>query len=315
MIWTDSHQAALLALIQQRNERDVLQKQLQLLQTDLQQRQAQQSTLYETLLKEEGDVDRLQRFSWAKLYYDLLNRREAQLTKEQAEAEAALSQYESVCEYVTDLKGCINELTQKLEPFAHLETGYDKLIEQKTGFLLVQQGAVYEQYKGHLLALEQADKHVQEMREAHSAGLKALEEVLQLRKLLDEALSWGNWDMWAGSVMSSMVKHQKLDAVRQQSRWVNLALQRFQAEYADVHRTMEADWQFDDNLTRFVDIFFDNFLTDWSVQRRIEQANQDARTLEQRLVVVIKQIKADVEQAVVEAQERNSELRQFLEQV
>lgn len=314
MIWTANHQAALLALIQQRNERDVLQKQLQLLQADLQQRKAQQDTLYEALLKEESDVDRLQRFSWAKLYYDLLNRREAQLTKEQAEAEAALSRYESVREYVTDLEGCINELTQKLEPFTHLQTGYDKLIEQKTGFLLVQQGAVYEQYKGHLLALEQADKHVQEMREAHSAGLKALEEVLQLRKLLDEALNWGNWDMWAGSVMSSMMKHQKLDAVRQQSRWVNLALQRFQAEYADVHRTMEADWQFDDNLTRFVDIFFDNFLTDWSVQRRIEQANQDAQMLEERLVVVIKQIKADVEQAVVQAQQRNSELRRYLEQ-
>lgn len=77
---------------------------------------------------------------------------------------------------------------------------------------------------------------------------------------------------------------------------------------------MDADWQFDHGLTRFADIFFDNIFTDWSVQNRIGQAQQDARLLENKLVFAIGKLKTEIEKTVIDNQDRATELRSFLEQ-
>jgi len=313
MTWTSNQQTQLLALIRQRSERDVLRNQLKNNEDDLEKGLADKQVLYDQLLEEEQDVDRLERLSWATLYYNLLNQREEKLTKEQAEAEAALSRYETVKEYVADLQTRKDELLEKLATYAHVDTDYDVLIQQKTGTFLVQQGTVNEQYKSHISALSAADKHLHELNEAHTACLKALNEIMHLVVLLDEARSLGNWDMFTKSVIFSMQKYQKLDQVKHQSYRVSWHLKQFNAEFADVHQTMDADWQFDDTLTQFADIFFDNFLVDWSVQRRIERIHHEARMLEMKLVHTLKILKTEVEQAVNKNQNQATELRNFLE--
>jgi hypothetical protein len=313
MNWTTAQQGQLVAAIQRRNERDVWQQQLNTARNTLKEQLEQQQTLYDQLLKEEKDVDRLERLSWAKLYYDLLNQRDEQLAKERLEAEAALSRYEQVKEQTTQLQQRVHELEQKQVIFTDIDVAYDKLIEQKTGALLVQSGPVYAQYREHVDALAVADKQLQELKEAHQAGLTVLDQVLHLVKLLDEAHSWGNWDMMTSSTVLSWMKYQKLDEVKQQSRAVGGYLRLFQNELADVHQTMHADWQFTDDMTRFFDIFFDNFLIDWSVQRRIGKARHEAHMLEERLVFALKQLKQQLDNTVDSAQKANVELRQFLE--
>lgn len=314
MTWTSDQQTNLLALIRQRSERDVLSNQLKRTEADLNQQQIQQQHLYNQLLQEEQDVDRLERLSWATLYYNLLNRREEQLTKEQAEAEAALSHYETVKEYVADLQARKDELLAKLDVYAHADTNYDVLIQQKTGMLLQWQGAVNERYKSHVSSLSVADKQLRELEEAHNAGLKALNEVMQLVHFAGEALSLGNWDMFTKSVVFSMQKYQKLDQVKHQSYRVSWHLQQFKSEFADLNQTTDANWKFDDGITQFVDIFFDNFFIDWSVQRRIERLGHDASMLEMKLVHILKILKKELEHAITENQNRGNELRLFLEQ-
>jgi hypothetical protein len=313
MTWTSDQQSELLTIVSQRNERDVLRRQLDALNQELDQQLANQQALYDVLLEEEKDVDQLQRLSWAKLYYDLLSRREDQLTKEQAEAAAALSRYDDVKAVTTGLQMQVADIRQKLEAYVHVDTEYDARIEQKTGALLANQGSAYEQYKRHLEALTTADKQLQEVKEAHGAGLKASQEVVRLGKIIDEAKSWGTWDMLGGSSLTSIIKYQKLDEVREQSRQVSMALQRFRAEFADIHQTMEVDWQLDNNLARFTDIFFDNIFTDWSVQQQINRVRDDAFRLEERLATATQKLKEEVEQAMNTAQKRNEELRHFLE--
>lgn len=313
MTWTQHQQDQLLTLIRQRNERDVLQKQLTRTQAELDEQLIQQQMLYDELLKEETDVDRLERFSWAKLYYDLLNRREEQLTKERVEAEAALSRYELIKEQTADLQKQLETLTHKLTPFVGVDATYDALIDQKTGFLLIQSGPTQDQYKGHVEALTVADKQLREVKEAHKAGLMALDQVLQLLELIDDAHSWGNWDIMSRSAVVSAAKYQRLNDVREQSRIVNGYLRQFQSELADVQQDMKLDGPIADDLTRFVDIFFDNFLTDWSVQRRIERLHHETRLLEQRVVFALRLLRQQVEAAVVEAQTRHDKLRRFLE--
>ncbi len=314
MTWTSDQQTKLLALIRQRSERDVLRNQLKHTEADLNQQQIQQQQLYDQLLQEEQDVDRLERLSWATLYYNLLNRREEQLTKEQAEAEVVLSRYEETKAYGTDLQSRKTELLEKLAVYAHVDNDYDALIQQKTGTLLVQQGDLNEQYKARISALTLTDKHLRELEEAHTAGLKALNEVIQLVQFVGEARSLGNWDMFTKSVVFSMQKYQKLDQVKHQSYRVSWHLKQFKSEFADLNQTTDANWEFDDGLTQFVDIFFDNFFTDWSVQRRIERLEHEASMLEMKLVHSLKMLKKELEQAITANQNRGNELRLFLEQ-
>ncbi len=313
MNWTTDQQDQLLALIHRRNERDILQKQRSAAQAELKALLPQQETLYEELLREELDVDRLERFSWASFYYNLLSRRDEQLTKEKLEAEAALSRYELMKEQTEHLQQHVDELSQKLASFAEVDTAYDALIQQKTGVLLAQSGLVHEQYKAHVDAVVKADKQLQEMEEAFKAGREAHRQVIELKKLIRNAQTLGAWDMASGSALVSVAKYQRLDSVREQSKWVGLSLKQFRSELADVHQSLDINWQFDNTLNRFIDIFFDNIFTDWSVQKRIGQVQDDANMLDVQVVSVLSSVDKALTESLAQAKARNAELRAFLE--
>lgn len=205
MNWTSDQQAQLLALIHQRSERAVLDQQLKHTEAELVKQEVVQQQGYAHLLKEEQDVDRLERLSWAKVYYDLLNRREAQLTKEQAEAEAALVRYDAMRAQVADLLARKTQLQDQLRGYETLDATYDALIQQKTGALLVENDTKSGQYRAHIDALSALDKHLHELKEAHQAGLSALNEVQRLGNLIGEAQSWGTWDLIGGSTLTSIM--------------------------------------------------------------------------------------------------------------
>lgn len=313
MNWTPIQQQALLNVIQRRNERDIIRRQLAQTTSELSSLQQQRNTLHDQWQQEQYDVDRLNRLSWVSVFYTLLNRKEQQLSQEEAEAQQARLQYDAITDTLTTLQQQHDSQQTRLTSFSHVDTDYEQLTSTKRLVLNTGQRVGYEPYQNQLAVLTNSTLLMQELEEAHQAGLKALDEVTHLTKLLSQARTLGTWDLLGGSVLSSAMKYNKLDAVRDQSYRVTRQLQQFRAEYADLNRTFMADWQFDNGATRFVDIFFDNIFTDASVQSRISHAHETAQALENELITAIGTLKSETEQAVERARQEAEKLQLLLE--
>ncbi|MGV3722089.1 MAG: hypothetical protein ACO1SX_14355, partial [Actinomycetota bacterium] len=117
---------------------------------------------------------------------------------------------------------------------------------------------------------------VSELEEARAAGDAAMRAVSRVTNALKGAEGWGQWDLWGGDLISSSIKHNHLDTAKTQAATAGSQIARFQRELADTGirlrpiSTMEVsgpDW--------FMDVFLDNFFTDYSIQRKIRQSNDE----------------------------------------
>ena len=313
MTWTPEQQQDLLRIIQRRNERDRLRQQQTQTSIELEKLRQQQANLRSQWENEQADVDRLNRLSWASVYYSLLDQKEKQISQEEAEARQAQLRYDAVTAALTNIQQQLESQQIRLTDYESIDADYKQLTATKRVLLTNSLSNAYQPYKQQLASLTASNLLMQELEEAHAAGLRALDEVIPLNRLLNQARNLGTWDMLGGSTLSSVMKYNKLDAVREQSYRVTHTLQQFRAEYADLNRSFMADWQFDQGATRFVDIFFDNIFTDAAVQSRIRQAHETAQTLEYGLVSAIETLKNQMDQAVEQNRWEADKLQLLLE--
>ncbi|WP_377641668.1 hypothetical protein [Oryzobacter terrae] len=116
-----------------------------------------------------------------------------------------------------------------------------------------------------------------EVDEALGAGRAALSQLEAARSELGSADSWSAYDTWfGGGMVSSMVKHDRIDAAAGRIASAQRALADFSRELADVgpaHR-ISADLGITP-MTRTLDVWFDNIFTDLSVRSRIKESSAD----------------------------------------
>ena len=110
--------------------------------------------------------------------------------------------------------------------------------------------------------------------EALAAGRFALDRLNEARMELGSADSWSAWDTWGGGdIISSMMKHRRLDQATDRLRDASAALEVFSRELGDVHADLPGlTAPMVDGLSRGLDIWFDNFFTDLMVRDRIKNA-------------------------------------------
>lgn len=111
-----------------------------------------------------------------------------------------------------------------------------------------------------------------EKREAIEAGNRALQSLRRAQSDLNSAKNWGLWDMFGGGIVSTMLKHNKMDQAKRNMEQAKYDLRRFSKELDDVNMSFHLNIETGDFLS-FADWFFDGFLVDWMVQDRINQAS------------------------------------------
>ncbi|MBQ8087978.1 MAG: hypothetical protein IJ074_07245 [Clostridia bacterium] len=106
-----------------------------------------------------------------------------------------------------------------------------------------------------------------EIMEAVEAGVRALNSLREAQSKLDSARNWGIFDMLGGGMISSAIKHSKLDDARRCMEKAQWELQSFGRELQDVALpSVEID-----GFLTFADFFLDGFLADFMVQRHINE--------------------------------------------
>jgi len=113
-----------------------------------------------------------------------------------------------------------------------------------------------------------------EIEEARTVALRVLDSLEKIEKKLHSARRWGIFDLLGGDFFSSLIKHSKMDDAQRMLRQVQSDLVLLQKELKDI------DIQFSEDISasgfeKFMDIVFDNIVSDWLTQSRINKSLQE----------------------------------------
>ena len=264
--------------------------------------------LKEETYKEQLDVDQLENFSAAKLFYQVVGKLDERLEKEQAELYAAALRYDSARQELQSVESELDSRRRELSFLEGCEREYERLLAEKARVLREDPNSLSAR---RLLALEERQAQLsareKELNEAIRAGYDALSDIGTIEESLSSAEGWGTWDVFGGGLISDMAKYSHLDEAQRQINTLQRSLSRFRTELADVDIRMDIQIEVDSFL-RFADYFFDNTFTDWAVldrirntQSQIQQVDGSVRTIVSRLERNLEQCRQDIQQT---AQER-----------
>jgi hypothetical protein len=155
---------------------------------------------------------------------------------------------------------------------------------------------------------EQAN--LKELQEAVTAGQSVLRALDRARERMESARNWGAYDMLGGGVIATAVKHSRIDDARSAIHAAQSSLRRFQTELKDVQRDVNMQIEIGGLLT-FADFFFDNIITDWFVQGRINESLKqigDKRAQISRIVSELETASRRTQAKLAELQRRRVEL-------
>ncbi len=112
-----------------------------------------------------------------------------------------------------------------------------------------------------------------EIKQAIEAGEAALSSLYAAQDRLNSAKIWGALDMFGGGMVTSMVKRSKVNNASQYLEDAKRNLELFQKELQDVEVPMDLKIEIGGFLS-FADFFFDGFVADYLVQRKISEARE-----------------------------------------
>lgn len=107
--------------------------------------------------------------------------------------------------------------------------------------------------------------------EAKLAGETALHSLYKAKDHLDNARTWGIFDIFGGGLVSSLVKHSNMNSADSYIKDAKNKLEVFARELEDVDKVCNINIDTGDFLG-FADIFFDNMFSDFMMQDRINNA-------------------------------------------
>lgn len=130
--------------------------------------------------------------------------------------------------------------------------------------------------------------------EAMKAGTKSLECIDAVVAGLQQAHNWGQWDMSGRNPMSNHLKYTAIDKAKDWAYEANRQLKVFEKELMDVYHNIPDDFRLQlDSFNRFIDVFFDNLITDWIIQQKIYNALNNTLNIRDKVIRMIKTLELE----------------------
>ena len=291
-----------------------IQRSLEKARQTLSTEKSREKELYEMLVKEREDFEKLERLSLATVFYTVMGKRDEQADKEKQEYLAAKLKYDEAKEAVRLLEKEIAGYQSELKLMGDPTAEYERLLKEKEALLL----NAKDQMSTRLFDLSNEEAQLfqlcKELREAVTAGESAARHLQKTGDDLKRARGWGTADMLGGGLITTAIKHSKLDKAQYSVQQAQAALGIFQRELADVkeYRNIEIDLG---SFARFADYFFDNLIVDMAIQSRIKSSH-DAVT--ERLTEVkrtVWHLQNRLEEAEIALEKVQSQRRKLVEEI
>lgn len=229
--------------------------------------------LKNALIKEEVDVERLEKTTATSLFYSVIGKKDVKLSEEQQEAYAAKLKYDAAVCQLDDCSARMDELGRERDTLCDCTGQYDRVFAKLKELLQADPA-----YGERLCALENqrgtANSQLKELDEAIWAGNAAMNMILSIESSLGSAEGWGTWDLFGGGLISDLAKHSHLDEAQSGAEQLQALLSRFRTELSDVRISADMGALNIDGFLRFADYFFDGLIADWSVLNRIHASQE-----------------------------------------
>jgi hypothetical protein len=292
--------------------RDKVRKDFERVRASLSAERARLRSLAEILRKETSDVERLEGLSVEGLFYQILGSKEQQLDKEIQEQLAAKLKHDQCRHAITAMEQEFAEIEQRMPKSQDLDAQYESLLKDKEKLLLEKNSDETRE----LIALAEKTGTLQaslkELREATLAGESVRHSLDRVLESLSSARNWGTWDMFGGGMLSTHIKHSRIDDARGHVHDAQVQAARFERELADVDLKVDVAIQFS-SFSKFADYFFDNLITDWIVNSRIDESRSSASAARARVDMVLAQLRQRVSQEQHQISEAVAQRRSTIE--
>ncbi|MCD7955190.1 MAG: hypothetical protein LUG93_05420 [Lachnospiraceae bacterium] len=127
---------------------------------------------------------------------------------------------------------------------------------------------------------------LKEIREAITAANRALDSLENAQRELKGAKNWGLLDLFGGGMVTTMLKHGRMDKAQRQIEDAKYYLQVLKKELRDIDIPMNINVEVGSFLS-FADLFFDGMVADWLVQSRINDAIRQVDMANARVLEIL----------------------------
>lgn len=272
--------------------------------------------LNDSLIKEGQDVEKLEGLSLIGLFYTVLGNKVEQLEKERQEYLLVKLKFDEYKDSVTLLENDLLQVKSEISSLGDVEADYQVVFEEKEKIIL--RGTDTNAKKILHLAENIADinSNIKELKEALSTGKVALAGLNDVIDSLQSAEGWGTWDLLGGGLLSTAIKHSRIDDARDSVHKVQHQLRIFQKKLNDVDPNFNSEVVIEiGSFATFADYFFDGLITDWIVQSRISDSLQNAVNVRDNVILIINSLKGYLEKNQQELDALEEERRVLVESV
>ncbi len=283
-----------------------------MLSNELDRKRIKKDNLYNELMKEKGDVEKLEGLSFSAIFLTMIGKKEDRLDKEREEVLAAELRYEESLGTIRDLEKELKEIKNQLRTFSDVRDRYKQLIEEKERLLLKDDSPQGRGLRDNLDNINELKLDIKEVDEAIYAGQRAASALNEMREHLKSAQNWGVWDVLGGGMLVDMAKHSAIDEANEVSHKVQHLLKSFQKELSDVGEFTDIKVNIS-GFTTFADFFFDGFFVDWFVQSKIKNSLDGVDGAISRINPILRDLSNNRSTLDDQLSEREAEIKKILE--
>jgi prefoldin subunit 5 len=267
---------------------------------DLEQKYIEEKSRFaklENVLQKEGkDVKKLEGLSLTGLFFTILGSKEQQLEKERQEYLAVKLKYDECNNSISAIKDQLKDTKQKMNQLKDIELQHKYILKEKENFILNNNSAVAREVIQISEEITGIQSNIRELKEAIAAGNAVLEEVNHVIDSLKSAQGWGTWDLLGGGLISTAIKHSRINDARDSVHQVQQKLLIFQRDLKDLDLCLKPGISIDiGKFTAFADYFFGGLIIDWIVQSGINNSLTGAVSLKNKMIENVRYLQEALE--------------------
>jgi len=268
--------------------------------------------LHAVMVKELKDLDEIESKGLKPFFYKVLGSKEQQIEKERQEYLSASLKFNERQKSVEVLEFEVELLNKKLGDTTQLKKNLETLKAKRENEILRQHPDLANKLLQIAKEKDQKFKYLKELEDVLEVGNKCIKSLNEMVNELKKARQWGQWDMTTKrGNYAGYNKHGAIDRAKNISVWVKHELIKLNKELADVGHSKQNFQLNIANFSQFTDIFFDNLISDWVIQKKIVNALSNTVSVRDRILLIVKTVRNEVEkvnQSVTEANARREQI-------
>ncbi|MYL51186.1 hypothetical protein GLV98_16945 [Halobacillus litoralis] len=267
-------------------EKERLHREREQLKKEHKELRAKERRYLEMLEEEQEDVEKLERMSLTNLFVTITGKKLEKVEQEKREALEARLKWREAHQSSLEVEKEVENISESIAAYGNPKEEYDGLYQRKKQFLI----SKGEEKGERLLELSEKRSMLQaelvEISEAIDAGQSAIRALEDASTSLTSAENWGALDMLGGGLLTTAVKHSRVDDADTAIHTAQRYLRKFANEIDDLGNHYDIHIHISGGL-KVADYFFDGLLVDWFVQNKLQSSHEEVREVRKKTHAVL----------------------------